>query len=314
MLSLKDCDYKEYLNEQPAPRSYLEELQKKAQEGDPESKMIYRKQIYSLAAYLAREFLHEYMAEDELFRHINARELEEISYLRNFFFFLDQNSHLFVLQSHIDRVIERLYTTTLDGKYILKEQYDIAAKARKRDRADRKKITTVPDGVPKEIAAAVRKNETRIEREKVTESRRFGRLKKIVRDCEDLSYREKLNMLSFLTKEKEYREFFYLIYGADDGIIRTPEEAAKNCDGIPAGKAEITFQAIINKDMSLFTYIYMCTPCVMYSPNKEDLRLISFLCANEKNRMEHRKIEEKNMEYLRSIPRRSRHGLRDYLD
>ena len=70
MVSLKDCNYKEFLDTQPVDKSYLEELREKIATGDSESEKLFKRQIYSLAAYIAQKYICEYIDVDYLFSHI----------------------------------------------------------------------------------------------------------------------------------------------------------------------------------------------------------------------------------------------------
>ncbi len=311
MVSLKNCNYKEFLDTQPVDKSYLEELREKIAKGDSDSEKVFKKQINSLAAYIAQKYICEYIDMDYLFSHIDSRELELLSCTNLFFYFRDKDSHIRAFETEIQKVIDRLYIRTFNGKLIAKEYYEAIKKARKGGTPLDETKAPEFKKIPKRIIIAVNENEDQIEKEEALEAKRFSKLKHIIRDRLDLSYKEKLNILSYLMENKHERELYYCIYGIDDGVTKSLDETASDC-GISTRIASDTFTRIKHKDMSLFSIVPMSKGCKRYTVSKDEQGIIDFLCENEQNKKEH----DSYMEELKQNipPARKRDFLRDYLD
>lgn len=310
MVSLMECDYKEFLDMQPVSKSCLENLRDKAKAGDLKSKELFRKQIFSLAAHIALEYACDGMDTDYLLRHIDSEDLVLLSRTNLFFYFLDPDSHIHCFRTHIGTVINRSFIATHDGKLIGKEQYRAIAKLRKRNLSFGKVPPTQITGVPENLVRAVLDNEVWKEKEKVVDRVRFRRLKQIVRDQDDMSLQEKMNLLLYLMDHLPDREFFYFLYGVDDDVCKSTDAAALHF-GISANDAFSSWDRILNTGSTPFSHLARCGGVVLYRPDPDENPLTGFLCKNRQNRNEYMRFLDEQEQDNPSIRIRP---FRDYLD
>ena len=277
-MTLKKYGRKEFFSQPPVSKAAMAILQHKSLEGDPESRIYFRKYIIALGAHIAHEeAIKNELDEDYLLRHINIGKLEKTCYQTDFNVFGQETIHIDTVRKYIQKVILKIYTTTTDGQYIKTVLYIRARKALNQNPCLNSLSHPRVDGVPTGIVLAVRDNEAQIRKEKALEKAQFRCLKIIIRDS-NLPYEKKKNLLINLTNTGEYtRRVFYYHFGVHDGIMKSAKETADFFNKEPDAIKHIlslkarSHDSCINHDALLYNSV------------------THFLCRNRKNRKEYRK-------------------------
>ena len=315
MNSLLTCDYQELLGQQPVSRSAMASLQQGALNEEPVSQEYFRKHLISLGAYLALQRIEQdHLDPNTVLAHIDADQLEELGFRRSFSEWGNERIHIEIVSGYIQQVINDLYIKTQDGIYIEKKMYQRTADAWARWRAEHQdedpsaEELSAATGVPNGIVDAVGRNERwKKEQEALREqdARRLQRLKEIIRDREDLSFWVKLDFLETLVRMRDgKRDFFYALYGVDDGIEKSPEQIAGSFKMTPEEAMQYYLEMLGRRHPHSIT-------CV----SKDDyydlmIELREFLIENEENR----KVFEAWCEREQEKSRQRQKKRWDYLD
>ncbi len=295
MNSLKGYNCSDLPAHQPVSKAAMETLQQRALEGDSEGKAYFRKYIIGLGMHIAQEEAREKGLDlDYLLEHIDVNQLEKVGYQKSFSVFQNETIHIDTIRLFINKVINKIYTKTLNEKYIQTELYKKAVVALEQNPELYSLPEPVVDGIPTALFKMIRDNEQQlivrrmmIEADKIAAETKFRKLKEFIRDCNLLSYGKKLNLLINLTQAGEKRrDFFYYRCGISDGAMKTIEETA-NHFGIDVNKAKKIWSSTIYDKSTRF----MCS-CRQDDPFVID-DLIDFLCENEQNKKERERFEQK---------------------